>query len=264
MARCRRRPWWGVRMNSSFHARWLVLCCARTSSRLLRWPASCNRLWPPAWRSSSGCIRSSSTENCRRLPRESCSASGFARMGKSGSPTELWRRLGGQNISRQSDGQHLQLRLCGQLEFGPCGNRTAFVLAQLMRADVSAANAELAVQDEEEQEFAIVPDRPRTLARAAKHADTRQAIGRRGDFCVLRFKAGDLPRRPRSIFSHMAREALIAEYPVRFEAVIGQRQIVVGIGLVQRRATDLDDLESRRRLENAMPDLGRLQHAVSG
>src|SRR6516225_7720067 len=92
MPQYRKRPWWLVRMNSNFPARWLVLWHARVSSQPQRWQANYRRLSKAAWRALSGRIKSSAIPNFLKLPRESYSASGFASAGETRTSIEPHKR----------------------------------------------------------------------------------------------------------------------------------------------------------------------------
>src|SRR3954447_7454571 len=61
----------------------------------------------------------------------------------------------------------------------------------------------------------------------------------------------------------MAHKALSAPFMVGVEFAVRQRQFMVSPRLVHCWTADLDDLKSRRSFQHSMPDLRRLQDAVS-
>jgi hypothetical protein len=115
-------------------------------------------------------------------------------------------------------------------------------------------------QGEAEHQLSAVPaERHRLAVVGTKRADLGEATGRDPDFGLLRLAA--VCRRPGSRGSDMAEETLPAEDPSGI-APVGKLELMVRVARVNGRSADLDHFEAGGAFENAVANLGRLDHQV--
>ena len=107
--------------------------------------------------------------------------------------------------------------------------------------------------------------------RVTRHAPVRARDAHRGeaarracDAGVTRVEAREPPRRPARVARHVTQEALSGEVPLRIGRRRGELELVIDERRVLGGTRELDDLEARARLEHAVADARRLQHAVAG
>ena len=147
----------------------------------------------------------------------------------------------------------------------PGGIADGVALRQVLLVVGADPQVRLAVEQEPEQQLTVVFDGKRIIGSrtgGADDPDLGEPIGGRADARLPALEPGPAPRLPRRVAARWWTNRWPPKSPV--DVAVGSVQLVVGDGLVLRRARELDHLQAGGALEDPVPDAGRLEHAVPG